>query len=426
MIGSIAQNIIGLIDTAFMGRVGEVELAAAALGSVYYFVMYMMAHSFNNGMQIIIARRSGEQNVNAIGKTFDTQIFVALFLILIQYINLYFITPHILHLIGGSNEVRNKVLDFLQFRGMGIAFAVFNSLFMCFFIGIGITRVINFTTIVTAAVNIFFAWIFVFGNLGFPAMGIKGAGLASSFADIAATIVFLFYIFKNKFHERFFLFRFLKYDFQLLKNMLKLATPIFFQQLITMSTWFAFFVFIEHRGEKELAVSNIIKSIYIFMSIPTWALAQTTNTMVSNLIGQRRPEDVMKLVRKIAKMNLLIAFFIGIILIVFRVFIVSIYTNDLQLIDEAIKIYPVVILASFIASVSFIYLFAVTGTGSSQWALLAEIISITIYLVYVYFTSIVFASDLKIIWGAEALYWIIALILSAGFLKWGRWRVNKI
>ena len=73
-----------------------------------------------------------------------------------------------------------------------------------------------------------------------------------------------------------------------------------------------------------------------------------------------------------------------------------------------------------------IFLFAVTGTGSSQWALLAEIISITIYLIYVYITSIVLNSELKFIWGAEALYWVTAFLLSAGFLKWGKWREVKI
>ena len=57
MIGSLANNIINLVDTALLGRVGQIELGASAIGGIFYFVMIMVAYGFNNGMQIIIARR---------------------------------------------------------------------------------------------------------------------------------------------------------------------------------------------------------------------------------------------------------------------------------------------------------------------------------------------------------------------------------
>jgi Na+-driven multidrug efflux pump len=60
----LAQTIIGVTDTAFLGRVGEVELGASAMGSLFYICVFTIAFGFSTGSQIIIARRNGEGNFN--------------------------------------------------------------------------------------------------------------------------------------------------------------------------------------------------------------------------------------------------------------------------------------------------------------------------------------------------------------------------
>ncbi len=70
-----------------------------------------------------------------------------------------------------------------------------------------------------------------------------------------------------------------------------------------MSAWFLFFVFIERMGEHELAISNIIRATYMILMTPIWGYASATNSMVSNLIGQGREDEVKGLVKKIIKMS---------------------------------------------------------------------------------------------------------------------------
>ena len=64
------EQLIGMTDTAFLGRVGEVELGASAIAGVYYLAIFMMAFGFSIGAQILIARRNGEQQYQAIGPIF--------------------------------------------------------------------------------------------------------------------------------------------------------------------------------------------------------------------------------------------------------------------------------------------------------------------------------------------------------------------
>ena len=66
----LMEHMIGLTDTAYLGRVGEVELGASALAGVYYLVIYMLGFGFSIGAQVLIARRNGAQEYKRIGPVF--------------------------------------------------------------------------------------------------------------------------------------------------------------------------------------------------------------------------------------------------------------------------------------------------------------------------------------------------------------------
>ena len=70
LISLVMEHMIGLTDTAFLGRVGEVELGASAIAIVYYMVLFMVGFGFSLGAQIIIGRRNGEGNFRDTGKIF--------------------------------------------------------------------------------------------------------------------------------------------------------------------------------------------------------------------------------------------------------------------------------------------------------------------------------------------------------------------
>lgn len=76
------------------------------------------------------------------------------------------------------------------------------------------------------------------------------------------------------------------------------------QYFLSIATWFMFFIAVEHLGQRELAVANIVRSIYVVMLIPVNSLATTTNTFVSNSIGAGAINQVMPTIRKICKLSL--------------------------------------------------------------------------------------------------------------------------
>ena len=78
LISLLMEQMIGMTDTAFLGRVGEIELGASAIAGIFYIVMFMVAFGFSIGAQILIARRNGEQQYKEIGNLFYQGIYFQL------------------------------------------------------------------------------------------------------------------------------------------------------------------------------------------------------------------------------------------------------------------------------------------------------------------------------------------------------------
>ena len=96
------------------------------------------------------------------------------------------------------------------------------------------------------------------------------------------------------------------FDPALLMRILSISCFTMLQYFLSMATWFVFFVAVERLGQRELAIANIVRSIYIVLLIPVNALATTTNSLVSNAIGAGGIQHVIPLINKIARFSFFI------------------------------------------------------------------------------------------------------------------------
>lgn len=287
ILGSVAQNLINVTDTAFLGRVGEVALGAAAIGGLFYFAIFMLAFGFGLGTQIIVARRDGEGKHAEIGRTIEHAYYFLIPVSLLAFLFLEWIAGSLLNSVLQSPQIYEETVTFLNYRAYGIFFAFINMGFRAFYVGIARTKVITWTTIVLASVNIFLDYCLIFGNLGFPEMGIAGAALASVIAEASACIFFFIYTVTKIPLKKYQLFYFKDFSRKLLSRIIKVASPIMFQHFLSLGTWLIFFLFVEQMGQRQLAISNIIRSFYIVLMIPIWGFSSAANTLVSNAIGQK-------------------------------------------------------------------------------------------------------------------------------------------
>jgi len=139
--------------------------------------------------------------------------------------------------------------------------------------------------------------------------------------------------------------------------------PVMFQNFLSLTSWFTFFVFVESMGEHSLAISNIIRSIYVVMMVPIWGFASATNTLVSYIIGKGDTRNVISLIIKISTLCLLSVSVIVLINLIIPLKILSIYTDDIVLIYDTLPVSYVVSGAALVISVAMIFFNGVSGTG---------------------------------------------------------------
>ena len=175
LISLVMEQMIGLTDTAFLGRVGEVELGASAIAIIYYMVIFMVGFGFSLGAQIIIGRRNGEGRYRETGKVFWNGLYFVLGLAGILILISELISPYLMKMIVSSEAIYDASLSYVRWRLPGLVFAFITAMFRAFYVGTTQTKTLTFNSIVMVISNIVFNWILIFGKLGCPALGITGA-----------------------------------------------------------------------------------------------------------------------------------------------------------------------------------------------------------------------------------------------------------
>ena len=197
LISLIMEQMIGMTDTAFLGRVGEIELGASAIAGVYYLAIFMMAFGFSIGAQILIARRNGEGNYKEIGPIFYQGIYFLLAVAVILFTLSIVFSPHILRNIISSPHIYDAAESYIHWRVYGFFFSFVMVMFRAFFVGTTQTKTLTLNSIVMVLSNVVFNYILIFGKFGFPQLGIAGAAIGSSLAEMVSVIFFIIYTWKR-------------------------------------------------------------------------------------------------------------------------------------------------------------------------------------------------------------------------------------
>ena len=386
----------------------------------------MLGWGLGIGAQIIIARRDGEKNFLLIGKTLEHSQYIFIVLGIIAFIILRFISTPLFTQIIESKAVCQASTDFLKYRSWGIFFAFTNVSFRAFYIGTSNTKIISWSTIAMAVINIILDYLLIFGNFGFPKMGIQGAALASVIAEGVATLSFIIYTFVKADIRKYAIFQYTKPDFKLLKNIFTISFPMMMQNFISLSGWFLFFIFVEKMGEQSLAISNIIRSIYLVFMIPIWGFSSAANTLVSYIIGQGNTKSVFRLTKKIITLCAFSVFIIVAITNFFPFQIISIYSTDLQLITNTIPAFKIISGAAPLIGISFIIFSVVSGTGRTNVSFIIEVIVIALYLLGTYLMVNFITDKVEIVWCMEYFYALSIGSISILYLKFGNWKDKSI
>ncbi len=185
VLGSLTYSLLSVVDTAMLGRLGPVPLAAAGVAGVLYFAVVFSLSSIGVGTQALTARRFGEGRHGDCGLVLQSGLGLAL-LISMPFVSA---APWLARSVGpflsSDPDVVALSSTYLHYRLFGTGFMLVNWVFQSFYAGIGETRHQMVGSILVTGANIVLDYLLIFGHAGFPRMGIRGAAIASTPATCA-------------------------------------------------------------------------------------------------------------------------------------------------------------------------------------------------------------------------------------------------
>lgn len=414
-----------ITNNIFLGGLGEKELASAGLTGVYYLIFAVIGNGLNNGVQSLIARRAGQNLPKEIGRLFYHGVWLALIIATIGIALTYLFAPTVLHFAIHDDSIANQCIDFLLIRIWGLPLLYLYVMRNALLVGTNQTKLLVWGTLAEALTNIFLDYSLIYGHFGLPKMGFNGAAYASIIAEGAGLFVIYLVIHFRGINKSFGIFGQRTFEPSIVKLIFVQSSPLILQYAISIMSWEYFYILIEHHGARALAISNTMRNLFGLFGVFSWAFASTTNSMVSNIIGQGRHDEVLPLLSKIIKVSFSISLLIFIPLTIWPEWFISFYGQGADFIADAIPVVHIVSVALLMMSFSAVWLNAVTGSGNTVVNLAIEFITIIVYSIYVYVVLEVWDLPITWGWGSEWVYWICMFSMSYFYMKSGKWR-NKV
>lgn len=415
-----------ITNNVFLSGLGEQELASAGITGVFYLIFAVIGNGLNNGLQALIARRAGQNLPKEIGRLFYHGVWVALAIAALGIATTYLVAPAILRSTIHNPLIAEQVIDFLLIRIWGLPFLYLYVMRNALLVGTNQTKFLVWGTLSEALVNIVLDYGLIYGKLGLPQLGFNGAAYASIIAEATGLVVIYLVIHLKGMNRQFAFFEQKKFDTSLFGLILLQSSPLIAQYALSIATWEYFYILVEHHGARALAVSNTMRNIFGLFGVFAWAFASTTNTMVSNIIGQGRQDEVIPLIKRIVKISFGICLVIFALLNLAPELFLSFYGQGEEFVQYAIPVVRVVSVALLMMSFGTIWLNAVTGTGNTVVNLTIEIITLVLYSVYVYFVLEYFDLPITWGWGSEWVYWLSMFTMAWLYMRSGKWKQKVI
>jgi multidrug resistance protein, MATE family len=344
MLSQLGHVMMGVTDSVMVGHVGATSLAAASLANVVFNVLLLFGIGVSYAMTPIIASAQGEHNDKNITETLKHGLLIN-FTNSIILVGIVIIAKNLLYHIDQPEEVVALAIPYLSITTFSLIPALLFQTFRQFSEALSHTRIPMIVTIISNLLNLLLCYILIYGHMGFPAMGLMGAGWATLISRIfmaaaMAGVIFYSTLFKNYKAG----FAIGNYSGKLLSKMLHIGLPAGVQFIFEAAAFDFSAIMMGWLGAKTLAAHQIALNLATISYMTTSGLAAAATIRVSN---ERGKKDIEKL-RTVAYTLLLMAMAFmtvwAIIFIAGRNILPLLYVDDVEVIAIAA---PLIIIAGF-------------------------------------------------------------------------------
>lgn len=420
------ESLFAVADIFFVSKVSVNAVAVVGLTESVLTIVYSLGWGLAMGATAMIARRVGEKNNAAAAIAAVQSIYSGLAVsFVISIIGLFF-AEEVLRVMGASEQVIREGAGFTKWMLTGNFVIMLLFLINGIFRGAGNAALAMRSLWIANAINIVLDPLFIFGIGPFPQLGVEGAAVATTIGRATGVLYQLYHLFYGKGIIKIHADNW-KFNWKIIKDLIKVSAGGTGQFVIASASWIFMMRIMSQFGSVALAGYTIAIRIIVFTILPAWGMANAAATMVGQNLGAAQPERAEKAVWRAGFFNMC---FMGTVMIIFLLFsrnIVSFFTQEPEVIHNAVECLSIVSLGYIFYSYGMIVAQSFNGAGDTRTPTILNFFGfwiIQIPLAYL-LADVIKLGPQGVFWAivsSESLLTVVAILI----FRRGKWKEVKI
>lgn len=429
MVESISSAVTSLVDSLMVSSLGANAVAAIGLTGQPKFLALVPLSGITTATTTLVARRFGEKRRDEANRIFITALTATLPLIVLISIIMYIFTPQIISFCGSEPQTHDDAVTYLRIVLCGLFLNAVQNVANSAQRGAGNTKITMRTNLTSNIVNVIFNYLLIGGNFGFPALGVKGAAIATLLGTLVAAamsaaavlnhheFVSLTYILNQK----------MKPTIAALKNILKIGYSLFFENALMRIGLFASALMVANQGTAALAAHQVCTNILTISVSFGNGLSAAAVALVGRSLGEKNPELAKEYGRTCQMIGYVLTAFVAVLFITFGKSILSMFFKEEHIIEIGFSILKIIIFIVALQISHLIYFGCLRGAGDITYTTVIAVTGIVIIRPAIgYLLGYTLGLGINGIWLGILADHIVRYIIGFTRFKKGKWTEIKI
>jgi len=418
----ISMTLMGVIDTAMVGRLGASQLAAVGFGGVWIWTVFTLFIGTANSVQTFVSQHWGAKDDRACGFWAWQGLHALLPATGVAAAVFFLQLDALLDLLAPSSAVRGFAEPYMAICAIGAVGLTTATVLSSFFMGIGDSRTPLYVTISAVGLNAFLDYALIFGSFGFPEWGVEGAALATVVSQWIQALVMLWMFTRRPLSTRY-MTRVTRPNLAAMRRLVRIGIPIGGQWCIEMLSFAVFLTVVARLGDASLAASQAFIALLSLSFMQAEGLGVGVSTLVGKYIGAKDPTAANRSYRSAQILTLLLSSIVALLLIGFPNELLRIFSDDPEVLRLGAPLLVVGALYQFFDAFAIVSDGALRGAGDTRNPFVVRLcLAWGLFLPLAWVLGIQLDGGLTAAWLAGALY--VALLSAYLVLRFrsGAWR----
>ena len=422
----LSITLMGVVDSAMVGRLGATELAAVGFGGTWLWTLFNGFVGAGTVVQTFVAQHHGSNRPEECGKWVWQGLYALIPLTACGAVILHFNVDSLMRLLAPSEAVQQLAGNYLAICAFGAIGMCAATIFSSFFLGIGDSRTPLYVTLFVNLLNAALDYTLIFGKFGMPAWGVSGAAVATSISEFVYALV-LGVLFIRRGRHRAFATSLVLPQMDPVRRLLRIGLPIGGQYAIEMLSFAAFLTLVARMGDTSMAASQAFIALLAISFMQAEGLSVAVCTLVGSYVGAANLTAAARCFRSGQLLTLVISGAVAALFIFLPDPLVRIFTDDPEVLRLARPLLMVGAVYQFFDAFGIVADGALRGAGDTLVPFLTRIgLAWGLFLPLAWLLGIRLEGGLTAAWLGGVFYvTVLAGILVFRFRS-GAWRSIQI